>query len=64
MLGGDTAIDTSVGSATARASLPLIDPSLAVTVAAPGEFAVARPVALMLRMLVEVLDHVTTPERF
>ena len=63
MLCGDSAIDTSVGSATASASLPVIDPSLAVTLAAPGEFAVARPVELMVRTLVGVLDHVTALER-
>src|SRR5258707_6395193 len=63
MLCGDSAIDASVGSATANASLPAIDPSLAVTVAAPGEFAVARRVELMVRTLVGVLDHVTALER-
>jgi hypothetical protein len=61
---GVTAIETNAGSATESASLPVIDPSLAVTVAAPREFAVARPDVLMLSTLVGVLDHVTAPERF
>src|SRR6202023_318971 len=37
MLCGDNAIDTNVGCATARASLAVNHPSLAVTLAVPGE---------------------------
>ena len=63
MLCGDNAIDTNVGCATASASLAVIDPALAVTVAVPGELAVARPVALTVSTPVGVLDHLTTFER-